>query len=371
MNDLEQKLNEFYMERVAKGDSLMTAERRSRRIKWLSKKIDIERPDFRKIYEYIEARQREGIKKKTLRIEMMDLEHWFSFLGITARMPRFKKEPSPDPFVPTPEQVKKIVEFCDQHKNREVWYRNKVIIEIFAYTGIRVGELVKVNLEDIKDGFLYIRSEKGEKDRHVPLPAGLQDHISTYVQYHRMQSDARALLTTDQGRMPYEYIRSMVKKVGTRLGMPELHPHSFRHFYGTYLYRNTNDLRMVQVLLGHARIETTTIYENLMTREAAEKGRSAVEKLFQYDGNSIMKIQIPGAHAPSNADSGEKSLKSGPIANAELCALKSQNDGSSKKTVRVQIPAGAGQNKWEHWDSNPDLRVSSWFIVPVTHHRFR
>ena len=105
-----------------------------------------------------------------------------------------------------------------------------------------------------------------------------------------------------------------------------------------------------------------------MSREAAEKGKSAVERLFQYDGNSIMKIQIPGAHAPSNADSGEKSLKGRPIANAELCTLKSQNDGGSKKTVRVQIPAGGGQNKWEHWDLNPDLRVSSWFIVPVTHH---
>jgi len=138
-----------------------------------------------------------------------------------------------------------------------------------------------------------------------------------------MQSDQRALLTTDQGRMPYEYIRSMVKKIGMRIGLPELHPHSFRHFYGTYLYRNTNDLRLVQILLGHARIETTTIYENLMTKEAAEKGRSAVEKLFR-DGEDLI--------------------------------------------LEVQIPAGAGQNKWEHWDLNPDLRVSSRFLVPVTHH---
>ena len=118
----------------------------------------------------------------------------------------------------------------------------------------------------------------------------------------------------------------MVKKIGMRIGLPELHPHSFRHFYGTYLYRNTNDLRLVQILLGHARIETTTIYENIMTKEAAENRRSAVEKLFR-DGEDLI--------------------------------------------LEGQILAGAVQNKWEHWDSNPDLRVSSWFIVPVTHHRFR
>ena len=93
-----------------------------------------------------------------------------------------------------------------------------------------VGELVKVNIEDIRDGMLYVRSEKGEKDRHVPPSAKLQEHITIYLEKYRMQSDQRALLTTDHGRMPYEYIRSMVKKIRIRTGMPELHSHSFRHF---------------------------------------------------------------------------------------------------------------------------------------------
>ncbi len=291
--EFEMRLNDFYMERVGRGDSLLTAERRVRRVRWLSKQIDVLKPDLKKVYEYIDSRQRNGIKKKTLRIEMMDLEHWFSFLGLSARMPRLRKEPSPDPFVPTPDQVRKILEFCDMHHDMEVWFRNRVIIEIFAYTGIRVGELVKVNTGDIRDGFLYIRSEKGEKDRHVPLPGGLQEHIDTYIRKYRMQSDPRALLTTDQGRMPYEYIRTMVKKLGASTGIPELHPHSFRHFYGTYLYRKTNDLRLVQILLGHARIETTTIYENLMTREAAEKGKSAVEELFRDGEDLITQVRIP------------------------------------------------------------------------------
>ena len=138
-----------------------------------------------------------------------------------------------------------------------------------------------MNLEDVKDGFLYIRSEKGEKDRYVPLPRGLLEHIEIYREKYRMQSDQRALLTTDQGRMPYEYIRSMIKKIGVKIGMPEIHAHSFRHFYGTYMYRTTNDLRLVQLLLGDACIEATTIYEHLSSKETAEKGKYAVEKLFR------------------------------------------------------------------------------------------
>ena len=101
----------------------------------------------------------------------------------------------------------------------------------------------------------------------------------------------------------------MIKKIGKKTGMPELHAHSFRHFYGTSMYRTTNDLRLVQILLGHARIETTTIYEHLSSKEAAEKGKLAVEKLFR---------------------------------------------GSEKMTLEVQIPAGAVATKWEHWKPAPD-----------------
>ncbi len=323
VKDLELKLNDFYLERVGKGDALQTAERRARRIRFLNSRIDISKPDIKSLYAYIESRQRDGIKKKTLRIEMMDLQYWYRFLGFETTTPRLKKEPSPDPFLPTPEQLQKILKYCDMHHNREVWLRNRLIIEILAFSGMRNGEMQKVNMEDIKDGMLYIRSEKGERDRYVPLPADYLKRLGIYIKNYCMQSDQRALFTTDQGRMPYAYLRTMIKKIGKKTGMPELHAHSFRDFYGASMHLTTNDLRLVQILLGHARIETTTIYEHLSSKEAAEKGKLAVEKLFR---------------------------------------------GSEKMTLEVQIPAGAVATKWEHWDLNPDLRVSSRFLVPVTHH---
>ena len=175
--------------------------------------------------------------------------------------------------------MKAILKFCDQQYHKEIWFRNRVIIEVLAYTGIRIGELEKINIEDVKDGYLYIRSEKMERDRLVPLPQGLQEDIKEYVEKYRMRSDPRALFTSEKGRM-------------------------------------------VQILVGHARIETTTIYEHITSKKAADKGRDAVERLFRDEGDL---------------------------------------------NQRVQKGAGAEQDRWAHWDLNPDLRVSLRVIAPVYH----
>jgi site-specific recombinase XerD len=323
MNDeLEAKLPEFVSYRIGHGDSISTAERRARRIKTLQKSIDVFRPDMNSIYKYIEQRQRNGIKKKSLRIEMMDLEHWFAFLGIRTTMPRLKKEPSPPPTILTHEQVNRIIHYCGEHFNKEVWFRNKVIIEVLAFTGVRIGELERMNLEDVRDGKLYVRSEKMERDRLVPLPGGLQDDLREYVEKYRMHSDSRALFTTDKGRMNYAYLRSFIRKLGAKVGIRDLHAHMFRHFYASELYRLTGDIRLVQILVGHARIETTTIYEHITSEETVEKGKSAVEKLFR---------------------------------------------GGEDLNQEDQKYVGALAKRWEHWDLNPDLRVSLRVIAPVNH----
>ncbi len=70
-----------------------------------------------------------------------------------------------------------------------------------------------------------------------------------------------------------------------------------RHFGILFnIFRKANDLRLVQILLRHARIETTTIYEHLSSKEAAEKGKYAVEKLFRKGDEMIKEVQIPAGN---------------------------------------------------------------------------
>ena len=72
---LEGKLEEFISTRIGKGDSISTAERRVRRIRYFSSRIDIWQPEMGKIYKYVEDRIRKGIKRKSLKLELMDLQH--------------------------------------------------------------------------------------------------------------------------------------------------------------------------------------------------------------------------------------------------------------------------------------------------------
>ena len=273
---------------VGHGDRLSTAQRRARRIAFLAKNMDISEPGMEQIYQYIERRQMNGVKHKTLRVEMNDLRKWFQYQGKEVTLPRFKREPSPDPFVPSPAQVFKVRTYCLSKPNRQTWLRNLAIIDILSTTGIRIGELARINLEDFKGDTMFIRSEKGEKNRYLPLVPDVAEEIKEYIAKYRMETDhtnlpigRRALFTTERGRMPYDYLRTMIKKTGIRAGMPELHAHSFRHYYAVNLIRMGLGIRQVQILLGHASISSTQIYTQLSDREVGESALPYIQKLFR------------------------------------------------------------------------------------------
>jgi len=289
---LEMKLQEFISYRIGHGDSVSTAERRTRRIKTISKNIDVWKVDTGSIFKYVEERLRKGIKKKSLRIELMDLQRWYEFLGYNIVLPKLKKEPDPDPFLPTDGEIRKAREFCLSRRDKYTWTRNLAIIDLLTTTGMRAGELIKVNLEDIKGDSIYIRSEKGERDRTVPLPKWMSDELRDYVENYRYKSDPKALFTTRTGRYNYTKLRNLVKYVGTKVGIPQLHPHSLRHYYATSLWKAGVDIREVQILVGHARIDTTTRYTHISQKELGEKVRDKVEDVFSFHKKLEPEVQI-------------------------------------------------------------------------------
>jgi len=125
---------------------------------------------------------RKGIKKKSVRIELMDMQRWFEFLDYNVVLPKLKKEPDPDPFMPSYDDIVKMRRFCMSKKDKYTWTRNLVILDLLTTTSMRAGECINANIEDFKGDTIYIRSEKGERDRSVLLPKLVQDELNDYFQ---------------------------------------------------------------------------------------------------------------------------------------------------------------------------------------------
>jgi integrase/recombinase XerC len=141
--------------------------------------------------------------------------------------------------------------------------RDVAFLELLYGCGIRVGELVGINVDDldISERWLRVRG-KGNKERQVPVPEHTIAAIEQYLAVRRAANGERALFVNHRGkRLSDRHVRTLVKLYALLTnGDSTVHPHSFRHAYATHLLAEGADLRAIQELLGHARLSTTQKY---------------------------------------------------------------------------------------------------------------
>ena len=142
--------------------------------------------------------------------------------------------------------------------------RDRAMLETLYATGLRVSELValKTFQVSLESGVVRVMG-KGAKERLVPLGEEAVDWISSYLKTRRGGSDA--LFVTSRGRgMTRQAFWHLIRRYGAR-AMPgkKLSPHVLRHAFATHLINHGADLRVVQMLLGHADISTTQIYTHV------------------------------------------------------------------------------------------------------------
>ncbi len=160
--------------------------------------------------------------------------------------------------------------------------RQRAILALMAYGGLRRSEVVALDIGDFASGFGLTRVKgKGGGEMGVPLPKVAQDILTDYIKHERAdahESDPLFVVRyrTKGGewcehRMADHRIWKMVKALGKRVGVRHLHPHAFRHGCGTELLRRTRgNLRAVQAHLRHTDIQTTTRYTRLTQTELQE-----------------------------------------------------------------------------------------------------
>ena len=148
--------------------------------------------------------------------------------------------------------------------------RDLALFELLYGCGIRVSELVAINLSDINTlgGWLRVHG-KGNKERQLPIGAQAVAAVNRYLRVRRASPNQEALFLNSKGqRLSDRQVRRLVKFYSILvLGDSTIHPHTFRHAYATHLLSDGADLRAIQELLGHARLSTTQKYTQVSLQD--------------------------------------------------------------------------------------------------------
>ncbi len=224
---------------------------------------------------YLMSLQQKGRATATLSRNMASIRAFYQFLvrdkwmnndpSIHLETPKIEKRL---PKVLSVDEVERLLEGPDMTNPAGI--RDKAMLELLYATGIRVSELVNLQISDVnlEMGFLKCMG-KGSKERIIPLGRIAIEVVQKYIQAGRPRlmkaSSEHALFLNHLGKKItrqgfWKIIKKYAQKAGVRI---EITPHTLRHSFATHLLENGADLRSVQEMLGHADISTTQIYTHI------------------------------------------------------------------------------------------------------------
>ena len=155
--------------------------------------------------------------------------------------------------------------------SQQFGHRNKAIIEVMYGCGLRVSEVVSLNISDIyaKDEFVRVIG-KGDKERLVPIGKKTLKELTNYTQGERLHQDIKpkfsdkVFISARGSSLTRQSVFLLVKNLAEKAGIKKtISPHTLRHSFATHLLEGGADLRAVQQMLGHSSISTTEIYTHV------------------------------------------------------------------------------------------------------------
>lgn len=256
---------------------------------------------------YLALLNEKQYSKATIARKLATLRSFYKFL-----IKRGRVTSNPVAPVRTPKQEKKLPKFLEYDEIRrlletppmENWLgaRDRAIMETLYSTGMRVSELVALNMDDVDflGEVVHVRG-KGKKERITPISSAALQVIQHYMEYRnkRAQSndnfDSKVLFVNKHGgRLSTRSVRRKMDKYLKIAGLdPAISPHTLRHSFATHMLNNGADLRSVQELLGHQSLSTTQIYTHLTTTKLKEV----------YQGAHPREHEDMGAQEPEKVNS--------------------------------------------------------------------
>lgn len=227
---------------------------------------------------YIDGMRSAGKSVATVSRNIASLKNfyaWLKLVGLVESMPTGGLVPEKAahklPEILTAKEVELLLEQpeCTDRKG----YRDRAMLELLYATGIRVTELISLDVTDVNLSAGIINCRGRDKVRSIPLyPAALKA-LRDYIEFIRPDMIAspseRSLFVNVSGeRMSRQGFWKIVKAYQQKAGIEkDITPHTLRHSFATHLLENGADLRSIQEMLGHADISSTQIYSQLVKKQ--------------------------------------------------------------------------------------------------------
>ena len=231
------------------------------------------------IRDYLAHLQAEGKSGATVSRSLASLKNFYAYVvssGFLEASPvssdiRVKRGEKKMPQILTGKEVELLLEqpACVDPKG----YRDKAMLEVMYATGMRVTELISLNVEDVNLNLSVVKCHSGKKSRVIPLYPAAQKALAVYLSDVRaaMISDAseEALFVNDGGtRMSRQGFWKILKYYQAKAGIEkEITPHTLRHSFAVHLLENGADLGSLQELMGHSDISSTQLYAHMINQK--------------------------------------------------------------------------------------------------------
>ena len=267
-------LSYLRVERGLARNSIESYERDLARLRSWAEKEKLEIPaltrtDLRK---FIADLSREGLSPTSVGRIVSAVRGFYKFLLLDGHI---KKHPAED--LSAPQKGFYLPKFLNQTDveallaapdvSTEYGLRDKAILELMYAAGLRVSEVVDLQLNnvDLDAGILTCKG-KGAKTRRVPIGRSAVEWLKTYLIARRKKEDidVQNIFVNSLGKpLTRQTIFRFIKDYAEKIGLEDVSPHTLRHSFATHLIQNRADVRSVQQMLGHADISTTQIYTHI------------------------------------------------------------------------------------------------------------
>ena len=228
------------------------------------------------IVKHIEELSQAGRASSSLRRAVSSIRmfhHHLKMTGVTTTDPSlYLESPKAEKQLPDTWSQAEVERLLDSVPTSDpLSLRDRAMLELLYGTGMRVSELLGLDLDDLQFELGYLQCEgKGERARIIPVSSVAQSFVERYIQQARNGLGGReteALFLNGRGRggrLSRQGFWKMIKRRAKLAGIDkEITPHVLRHSFATHLLENGADLRAIQQMLGHADLATTQVYTHV------------------------------------------------------------------------------------------------------------